>query len=96
MTLKDFLTLLAKVTNRPAPRIRIPYALAWIAGAASTTLAHVTGREPAIPIDGVRMAHAPMYYSAAKAVRELGLSQTSVEKALWKAVAWFRMNRYVD
>jgi dihydroflavonol-4-reductase len=46
-------------------------------------------------LDGVRMAHAPMYYDSAKAVRELGLPQSSVETAIWKAVAWFRMNGYV-
>jgi dihydroflavonol-4-reductase len=94
MTLKEFLTLLAKVSNRAAPRFRIPYAVAWMAGAVSTGLASLTGKEPLIPLDGVRMAHAPMYYDASKAVRELGLSQTPIETALQKAVAWFRENGY--
>jgi len=95
MTLKEFLVLLAKVAKKPAPRIRIPYPIAWIAGALSTGLSTITGHEPAIPLDGVRMARTPMYYDPGKAVQELGLPQTAVETALWKAVAWFRMNGYV-
>lgn len=95
LTLKDFLALVAKAAQRPAPKVKIPYAIAWVAGAISTGISAFTGREPAIPLDGVRMAHAPMYYTAAKAVQELGLPQSSVETAIWKAVAWFRMNGYV-
>jgi len=95
LTLKDFLTLTAKVAQRPAPKMRIPYAVAWVAGALSTGLSVITRREPRIPLDGVRMAHAPMYYDARKAVQMLELPQTSIETAIWKAVAWFRMNGYV-
>jgi len=95
MTLKDFLESLAQISGRRAPRFRIPYALAWLAGAVSTGLSSVTRREPAIPLDGVRMAHAPMYYDASKAVRELGLPQTPIETAIEKAVRWFREHGYV-
>jgi dihydroflavonol-4-reductase len=66
-----------------------------MAGALSTGIAALTGREPRVPLDGVRMAKTPMYYDPRKAVQELGLPQTSIEKALWKAVAWFRLNGYV-
>jgi dihydroflavonol-4-reductase len=95
MTLKDFLVLLARVAHRPAPMFRIPYAVAWIAGACSTGLSFLTGREPAIPLDGVRMAHHPMYYDASKAIRELGLPQSPIENAIRNAVDWFRANGYV-
>jgi len=95
MTLKIFLEMLARVSGRPAPRIQIPYAVAYAAGAASTALSYLTRREPAIPLDGVRMAHEPMYYDASRAVRELGLPQTPIEDALRKAVEWFRANGYV-
>lgn len=95
MTLKAFLDLIAEVSGRPKSRFRIPYAVAWMAGAVSTGLSSITGREPAIPLDGVRMAHAPMYYSSAKAVKELGLPQTPVKEAIRKAVQWFQENGYV-
>ncbi len=95
ITLKEFLETVARIAGKPAPKIQIPYAIAYLAGAISTGLSLMTRREPAIPLDGVRMAHAPMYYDASKAVRELGLPQTPVEDAIRKAVTWFRGNGYV-
>jgi len=95
MTLKDFLGRVARISGLPAPRFQIPYAMAYIAGALSTGLSYFTRQEPAIPLDGVRMAHAPMYYDASKAIQELGLPQTSVETAIEKAVQWFRTHGYV-
>lgn len=95
MTLKEFLNLLSQVAGLPAPRFRIPYGVAWLAGAFSTGLAYLNGKEPQIPLDGVRMAHETMYYCAAKAVQELGLPQSPLERAVEKAVSWFRKNGYV-
>jgi dihydroflavonol-4-reductase len=95
MTLKEFLDILARVSGRKPPRLKIPYAVAYLAGLFSTGLSYLTRREPAIPLDGVRMAHAPMYYDASKAVRELGLPQTSIEKAIRKAVDWFTTHGYI-
>jgi dihydroflavonol-4-reductase len=94
MTLKEFLELVAKVAGVPAPQRKIPYAVAFMAGAVSTGMAYVTGREPLVPLDGVRMAHAPMYYETAKARRNLDLSQSPIEDAVRKAVEWFRKNGY--
>lgn len=95
LTLKAFLEAVARVAGVPAPRFRIPYAVAWAAGAACAGWSAVTGREPAVPLDGVRMAAHPMYYDASKAVRELGLPQTPVVRAIEKAVRWFKDNGYV-
>jgi dihydroflavonol-4-reductase len=95
MTLKNFLETVAAVARLPPPKFRIPYAVAWLAGAVSTALSAITRKEPAIPLDGVRMAHEPMYYDPSKAIRELGLPQTPVEDAIRKAVAWFQENGYI-
>jgi dihydroflavonol-4-reductase len=95
MTLKEFLGLLAAAAGMAAPRIKIPYAVAWVAGMVSTGISNMTGKEPQIPLDGVRMAHEPMYYDASKAVRELGLPQSPIPPAVEKAVRWFRQNNYI-
>ena len=55
---------------------------------------HVTHKTPRIPLEGVRMAKYRMHYDCTKARKELGLSQTSVETALKKAVQWFREHGY--
>jgi dihydroflavonol-4-reductase len=82
------------ITGRRPPRLRVPYALAWFGAACCEGLARVTGRPPAVPLTAVRMARKRMYFSPARAVRELGLPQTDVPEALADAVAWFRAHGY--
>ncbi len=90
MTLAEIAAELSAVTGIPAPRLRLPYAVAWAAGAVSTALADwVTHRPPAVPLEAVRMARRRMFFDAAKAVRELGLPQTPVRSAFEDAIAWF-------
>ncbi len=97
MTLAEILAELAAILGRPAPRVRLPYAVAWVAGAASTAVATwVTRRPPAIPLESVRMSRRRMFFDAGKAVRELGLPQTPVRVAFEDALAWFRDRGYLE
>lgn len=90
MTLREILAELADLLGRPAPRVRVPYAAAWLAGALSTAASSlVTRRPPAIPLAAVRMARRRMFADPAKAVRELGLPQTPVRTALEDALRWY-------
>ena len=90
MTLAEILDQLADVVGRPAPRLRIPYAVAWTAGAVSTALStFVTHRPPAVALEAVRMSRRRMFFDPGKAVRELGLPQTPTRTAFEDAVAWF-------
>jgi len=95
MTLKEILDSLAAVAGRPAPRVRLPHVLALAAGYADQGLARVLGREPQIPLEGVRMARHKMWVDASKAARELGFRAGSVEAALERAVRWYEANGYV-
>ena len=72
-----------------APRFRVPYALAWCAAAACEGVARAHPPAARRALTAVRMARKRMYFSAAKAVRELGLPQTDPSIALRDAVAWF-------
>ena len=90
MSLKQILDTLAGITGLPSPRFRIPYTVAWCAGAVNTVLAQCTGRPPRVPLEGVRMARYKMYASSAKAGRELGYKPGPVEGALKRAVQWYR------
>ena len=90
MTLAEILAQLSEITGIPAPRLRLPYAVAWTAGALSTAVSTwITHRPPAVALEAVRMARRRMFFDPAKAVRELGLPQTPVRAALEDAVAWF-------
>ena len=57
-------------------------------------VSRVTGRAPVVPLTAVRMARKRMYFSPARAVRELGMPQTDVREALADAVAWFEAHGY--
>lgn len=95
MTLREILDCLAALTGKRAPSARIPYGLALgIARLNEFFVGTVAGREPGIPVEGVRMARKRMFFDAGKAVRELGLPQTPVEEALDRAVRWFVENGY--
>jgi len=95
VTLEQILTRLAAISGGKAPRLRIPYAVAYAAGLASTGWANLTGHEPRAPIDAVRMARKKMFVSLDKAKRDLGYNPRPVDGALKRAVDWFRGNGYV-
>jgi dihydroflavonol-4-reductase len=94
MRLKEIFQAFEKISGIKAPRIRIPYAVAFAAGIMSTGFAWFTGQEPRAPLDGVRMSRKKMFVSHAKAAGELGFAPGPVEGALERAVAWFRANNY--
>jgi dihydroflavonol-4-reductase len=88
--------LIADVSGGKPPRLRIPYAVAWCAAACSEGFARVTGGVPKVPLDAVRMARKRMYFSPAKAVRDLRLPQTDVRIAVRDAVQWFFAHGYAS
>jgi dihydroflavonol-4-reductase len=95
LTLQQILARLAAISGGKAPRWRIPYAVAYAAGLASTGWANLTGHEPRAPIDAVKMARKKMFVSLDKAKRDLGFNPRPVDGALKRAVDWFRANGYV-
>lgn len=93
-SLTEIFGLLAQITGLRAPRFQAPYRLVWVAALLDEGRARATGRPPRVPLTGVRMARKRMYFSADKAVSELGLPQTAVIEALRDAVAWFVAHGY--
>jgi dihydroflavonol-4-reductase len=95
MTLKQILDALAPISGRPAPRLRLPHAVALAAGYADEFFSRIAGREPKIPVEGVKMSRHRMFVETDKAQRELGYTPTSVEAALERAVRWYEDRGYV-
>ena len=89
ITLKAILAMLSEITGLSAPEttipLWIPLTMAWFDENCLAPL----GKSPSFPFDGVRMSQQVMYYDASKAVRELGLPQSSLKVALGDAVQWF-------
>lgn len=95
LSLREIFTILSRLTGVPEPRLKLPWqAILPLAYANRWFADYISHQAPRIPLEGVRMAKHHMHYDCSKAVRELGLPQTSVEAALEKAVKWFRENNY--
>jgi dihydroflavonol-4-reductase len=95
MTLKQILDALAAIAGRSAPRIRLPHAVALMVGYADEMFSRVLGREPQIPVEGVKMSRHKMFVESDKAQRELGYHPTKVEAALERAVRWYEEHGYI-
>ncbi len=96
LSLKAMLDLLAAITGKRAPRIAIPHFVPLaVAFVDERIMARYFGKTPQVSVYSVQMSRKPMYYDSSKAVRELGLPQSPIERALEKAVAWFETNGYV-
>ena len=93
-SLTEIFDVLERITGIRAPRVCVPHALVYLVALVTEGAARATGRPPRVPLTGVRMARKHMYFSAEKAVRELGLPQTPVEQALREAVDWFVAHGY--
>jgi len=94
LTLRDIFGLLEEITGLSAPRVRLPYTPILLAAYVNEWIARITGKAPLIPLAGVQMAAKFMYFDSSRAVRELGLPQSSLKNALQRAVDWFRTNNY--
>ena len=90
MTLAELLGRIARLTGRPAPRIRLPRALIYPLDFGAEAIARVTKREPFVTLDGLRMAKHRMYFTSAKAERDLGYKARHAEEGLRDAIDWFR------
>jgi dihydroflavonol-4-reductase len=90
MTLREILAEIARIVGRDAPRVRLPYAavlpIAYIAEAFS----RVSGRGGRVTLEGVRMSRKRMFFSSAKAQRDLGYASRPPLEAFADAVDWFR------
>jgi dihydroflavonol-4-reductase len=95
LTLKEVLDMLASISGLRAPRWKFPHALAYVAACVGAAVSAATGREPQIPLEGVRMARHKMFVDASKAARELDFSPGPIEGAFERAVRWYETCGYV-
>ena len=94
-SLREMLAVIAGHVGRKAPTVALPraplYPLAWAAEA----VARITGKEPFVTSDALKMASHHMFFSSAKAERDLGYTARPYSEAIAGAIAWFRANGYL-
>ncbi len=95
MSLADILSRVASVAGRSPPRIRLAPAAVLPVAYLAEAWARLTGSgEPMATVSGVRMSTHRMFYSSAKARRELGYRPRPAAEALADAVHWFQRHGY--
>jgi dihydroflavonol-4-reductase len=90
VALADMLAEIARILGRKPPKLELPVAplfpLAW----AAEQWARISGTEPFLTLDSLRMARHKMYYTSAKAERVLGYTARPYADALRDALDWSR------
>ncbi|MEO5338562.1 MAG: NAD-dependent epimerase/dehydratase family protein [Magnetospirillum sp. WYHS-4] len=95
MELRAILAEVARLTGRKPPTVRIPHGVVLPIAHVAEAMARLTGKEPFATVDGIRMARKKMFFSSAKARRELDYAPRPAREALAAAVVWFRDNGYL-
>jgi dihydroflavonol-4-reductase len=95
MALAEILAEVAHAVGRRPPRLRIPHGMLLPVAFGAELAARVTGHEPFVTLDGVRMSRKKMYFSSEKASRELAYTTRPARQAIGDAVAWFAANGYL-
>jgi dihydroflavonol-4-reductase len=95
LSLVEILGEVARVTGRRPPMLKIPYAAVLPIAAGAEMMARLTGREPFTTLDGVRMSRKKMFFSSAKAMRDLGYAPRPAREAIADAIIWFEANGYL-
>lgn len=90
VTLRAMLAEIARIMGRKPPTISIPRGLLFPMAYANEALARLSGGDPFLTVDSLKMAAHNMYYASTKAEIELGYRARPYPEALADAIAWFR------
>jgi dihydroflavonol-4-reductase len=95
VALSEMLRDLALMTGRRPPTLKLPRGPLYPLAMAAEAVAFVTGKEPMLTVDGLKMSQHMMFFSSEKAKAELGYAWRPYVQALKDALAWFRAEGYV-
>jgi dihydroflavonol-4-reductase len=95
VSLGDLLAVIARLVGRKPPTLRVPRTLLYPLAYAAEAVARFTQREPFLTVDGLHLARYRMFFTSAKAERELGYAARPFEDGLRDAIDWFRMAGYL-
>ena len=90
LTMAALLALVDDVMGRRQHRLRLPVGVLWPLALGCEAMARITGGEPLVTRDHLRMARKTMFFSSAKASAELGYQARPARRAVADAIAWMR------
>ena len=86
---------IARLVGRRPPRLKLPRTMIYPIAYGAELIAKVSGVEPFVTLDGLRMARHYMFFDDSKARRELGYISRPYREGLSDAIAWFRSHGYL-
>ncbi|HVZ92120.1 MAG TPA: hopanoid-associated sugar epimerase [Rhizomicrobium sp.] len=95
-TLAEMLREIAALSSRKPPRINLPRAPLYPLAYAAEAIASLTGKAPFVTVDALKMSEHRMFFSSAKAERELGYRARPYREAISDALGWFRGAGYLQ
>jgi dihydroflavonol-4-reductase len=88
--LREMLAVIAKLVGRKPPTVSLPREPLYPLAYAAEAVAAVTGKEPFLTADALKMARYKMFFTSAKAQTQLGYTARPYRDGLADALAWFR------
>lgn len=95
LPLQAMLADIAQSTGRTPPTIALPRWPLYPIALGAEAVAKLTKREPFVTVDGLRMSKNKMYFTSAKAERELGYRARPYREGIRDALDWFRQAGYL-
>jgi dihydroflavonol-4-reductase len=95
LPLQQMLADIAALTGRKAPTLSLPRWPLYPLAMGAEAVAKITKREPFVTVDGLKMSKNKMYFTSAKAERELGYRARPYREGLSDALDWFRQAGYL-
>ena len=96
LSLQQMLADIAGLAGRKPPTIKLPRGPLYPLAFGAELYAKFSGKEPFVTVDGLRMSKNKMYFTSAKAERELGYRARPYGEGLSHALDWFRANGYLN
>ena len=96
LSLQQMLADIAGLAGRKPPTIKLPRGPLYPLALGAELYAKFSGKEPFVTVDGLRMSKNKMYFTSAKAERELGYRARPYGEGLSHALDWFRANGYLN
>lgn len=93
--LKEMLGVIAPLVGRRPPRVQLPRGPLYPLAYGAEAMARITGKEPFLTADALKMSKYHMFFSSAKARAELGFSARPYVRGIEDAVSWFRAAGYI-
>lgn len=89
LSLRSLLGLIAELSGRRPPKIALPRAPLFPLAALAELFGRLSGHEPMLTLDALRMSRKKMYFSSERARHDLGYAPRPVREAIGDALAWF-------